>query len=208
MSSRFIFISVLFALSWNFGELRAEIQATPRLVAARLAKTRIAPTILLEPINSRSFPQAIDFLHKTFEYDSHSQFYLSISRDLQQIAVDNRTRNSRSKNAYWIARDRDEDLRVVGVTGIAEDSTSSQVGWLFWLAVDPNYRGRGFGSQLLSFTLERAKEMGFSQMNISTSTIPQEAAAQDLYKKFGFVELKRTANRAMKCHDLLLARLL
>lgn len=52
------------------------------------------------------------------------------------------------------------------------------------MIVKKEYRKRGIGSEILTFLIEKSKEMGFSEMTIGVDK--DNVAALNLYKKFGF----------------------
>lgn len=52
------------------------------------------------------------------------------------------------------------------------------------MIVKKEYRKRGIGSEILTFLIEKAKEMGFSEITIGVDK--DNVAALNLYKKFGF----------------------
>ncbi|MCC7436492.1 GNAT family N-acetyltransferase [Candidatus Nomurabacteria bacterium] len=74
---------------------------------------------------------------------------------------------------------------VIGTTGIYQNTIETEVAWVGWFCVDPQERGKGYGSKLLSFTIEKAKEYGYKYLKLYTD--PDESPeAKELYKKFGF----------------------
>lgn len=52
--------------------------------------------------------------------------------------------------------------------------------------ISKNERGKGFGRELLTFSLEKARDLGFRRVVLETATPLVQAIA--LYKKFGFRE--------------------
>jgi len=48
----------------------------------------------------------------------------------------------------------------------------------------PSARGRGYGKRLLTHAIKRARELGFSRMELQTARVLEEAIG--LYAKFGF----------------------
>jgi putative acetyltransferase len=66
----------------------------------------------------------------------------------------------------------------------------------------PCARGRGLGKHILERTIERAKEMGFKQMVLETSS--KLVAANRLYAQFGFkqIESDQLASRADQAYKL------
>ena len=63
-------------------------------------------------------------------------------------------------------------------------------------AVDPDYRGRGIGSQLHKKVLEEFKRNGMKIALVSTLDI--DIPAQNMYKKHGFAELVKTIHYSQK----------
>ncbi len=55
------------------------------------------------------------------------------------------------------------------------------------LYVRPEYRGLGIGRQLVGMAIVRAEELGYRRLRLDT--LPEMAAAQQLYERFGFYEI-------------------
>jgi ribosomal protein S18 acetylase RimI-like enzyme len=86
----------------------------------------------------------------------------------------------------------DEVELVLGTTGLYRYKKDfDRAVWLAWFCVDPKARGRGIGQALLDHTVARARDAGFSLMRLYTSTDPNEASAQRLYERNGFMEVGR-----------------
>ena len=86
----------------------------------------------------------------------------------------------------------DEAELVLGTTGLYRYKKDSDTAvWLAWFCVDPRARGRGIGQALLDHSVARARDAGFSLMRLYTSTDPNEASAQRLYERNGFMEVGR-----------------
>jgi len=86
----------------------------------------------------------------------------------------------------------DEADVVLGTTGLYRYKRDFDTAvWLAWFCVDPRARGRGIGQALLEHTVTRARDAGFSLMRLYTSTDPNEAWAQRLYERNGFMEVGR-----------------
>jgi N-acetylglutamate synthase-like GNAT family acetyltransferase len=86
---------------------------------------------------------------------------------------------------YWVVLNKNDDvIAVTGIYKLKEDS--NDVVWLGWYCVRNDQRGKGFGKELLEWTIKKAKERGFKKMRLYTSTDPNEAVAQILYEKMGF----------------------
>jgi ribosomal protein S18 acetylase RimI-like enzyme len=81
---------------------------------------------------------------------------------------------------------------VLGTTGLYRyKKDANEAVWLAWFCVDHKARGRGIGQALIDHTVSRARNAGFSRIRLYTSTDPNEAAAQLLYEKNGFKEIRR-----------------
>lgn len=86
----------------------------------------------------------------------------------------------------------DEVDVVLGTTGLYRYKKDSDEGvWLAWFCVDPRARGRGIGQALLEHSIARARDARFDLMRLYTSTDPNEASAQRLYERNGFMEVGR-----------------
>lgn len=55
------------------------------------------------------------------------------------------------------------------------------------MIVKKEYRGRGIGSEILAFLIEKAKSMGYSEMSLGVDK--DNVAALSLYRKYGFDEV-------------------
>ena len=55
------------------------------------------------------------------------------------------------------------------------------------MIVKKEYRNRGIGSTILEFLINKAKEMGFSEMTIGVDK--DNTNALNLYRKYGFTEV-------------------
>ena len=81
---------------------------------------------------------------------------------------------------------------VLGTTGLyCYKNDATEAVWVAWFCVDPKARGRGIGQALIDHTVSRARNAGFNRIRLYTSTDPNEAAAQRLYEKNGFKEIRR-----------------
>ena len=58
--------------------------------------------------------------------------------------------------------------------------------WLGWYCLDKNERGKGFGREILEWTINNVKEKGYKIMRLYTTTDPNEATAQKLYEDLSF----------------------
>lgn len=78
---------------------------------------------------------------------------------------------------------------------IAYYKRTQDQGYIWIVAVDKNFRGRGLGEMLVQQALTRLKEKGARSVILGTRLINKPALA--LYKKLGFVEEYREEERGM-----------
>ncbi|WP_136465590.1 GNAT family N-acetyltransferase [Flagellimonas onchidii] len=91
-----------------------------------------------------------------------------------------------SKAAYFVIEDKGQ---IIGCAGLAQlENYEGNICELQKMYVSPEVRGKGFGAQLISVCLEKAKEFGFEQCYLET--MPYMKAAQKLYNKYGFEYLE------------------
>jgi ribosomal protein S18 acetylase RimI-like enzyme len=91
---------------------------------------------------------------------------------------------------FWVALNEDND--VIGTTGIYTYTKEDREAiWLAWFCVDPNQRGKGIGKQLIEHSIKVAKKYDKKFFRLYTTDDPNERAAQSLYEKYGFREVKR-----------------
>ncbi len=62
-------------------------------------------------------------------------------------------------------------------------------------AVDPDFRGRGIGTSLISEVVQTLKDKGAELLQVST--LLHDIPAQRIYEKLGFIELARTIHYTM-----------
>ena len=72
-------------------------------------------------------------------------------------------------------------------TGDPDYTIPSQRVYVSRMIVKKEYRGRGIGSEILEFLINKAKEMGFSEMTIGVDKDNENAL--HLYRKYGFTEV-------------------
>ena len=96
-------------------------------------------------------------------------------------------------NDYWDDSFDKESILVAEVdrktVGTLEISKAYKARFGFFavlrrFVVDPEYRGKGVGRQLMSFALEEAKRMGCSAIELSVD--PENIRPHDFYKTLGF----------------------
>ena len=104
-------------------------------------------------------------------------------------------RNAEARSAeaeLWVAVDGDDLQLLASVTIAPEGSPWREVampdeGEFRMLAVAPEAQGRGVGHALVSFCLDRFREMGCTA--VALSTLAEMAKAHRLYERLGFRRL-------------------
>lgn len=75
--------------------------------------------------------------------------------------------------------------RVVGTAQLSVyERTYSPMAWVDGVVVDEAERGKGIASKLMEAVLQAAKELGLTEVNLTSS--PKREAANHLYEKLGF----------------------
>jgi ribosomal protein S18 acetylase RimI-like enzyme len=72
-------------------------------------------------------------------------------------------------------------------TGDPDYTIPGQRVYVSRMIVKKEYRGRGIGSEILEFLINKATEMGFSEMTIGVDKDNENAL--HLYRKYGFTEV-------------------
>lgn len=145
-------------------------------------KTRIVP------LSEKNLEDAIALAHMVFKTDVESGnppemgFRASLDTQWKKKLL---AKNQNIKDlTYFLLVDEYE--KVIGTTGFYTHINEPDVVWLGWFCVNSEYRGQKLGEYLLKWSIEKAKEQGYSILRLYTSTEPNEAIAQKLYEKMGF----------------------
>nr|MBF0221026.1 GNAT family N-acetyltransferase [Desulfobulbaceae bacterium] len=76
--------------------------------------------------------------------------------------------------------------RVVGYTCYGPIPCTKNSYDLYWIAVHPDYQGRGVGNQLMQNTERNIKKNGGERIYIDTSQRPQYISTRTFYERFGY----------------------
>jgi GNAT superfamily N-acetyltransferase len=96
---------------------------------------------------------------------------------------------------FWVARDIISG-KVLGTVGLFTRSDEPEAYWGGWLCVDPEYRGRAIGNELIMKDFREALQQGGRPYGrVLTSTDPQEARAQELYERAGLKVYREVPDR-------------
>lgn len=150
-------------------------------------------SLLYEPLSKETLPDviALSYLAWPDDFkteDSPEEAYLaSLHPDEHRTFWE----RSQLKTLEYFAV-KDTTGVVVGITGLyTEKIESSEIVWLGWYSVHPLHRGKGYGREILQWTIDEAKHRGFRTMRLYTGDDKDEETAQIVYEKFGFKEIGR-----------------
>ena len=87
------------------------------------------------------------------------------------------------KGRVWVA---DVQGDVVGFVSVEVFDAERSMGEISMLAVDPDHQGRGVGTTLTGFALDRLKDAGMRVAMVETGGDPGHAAARRTYEKAGY----------------------
>jgi putative acetyltransferase len=83
---------------------------------------------------------------------------------------------------YWIAEDNG---KIIGGCGIyPTENLPEGFGELVKLYLDPSYRNKGIGRQLMEKSMDSAKQLGYKQLYLES--LPELGRAISLYEREGF----------------------
>ena len=90
------------------------------------------------------------------------------------------------KGLVWVA---EVDGTAVGFVAVELHHPERSMGEISMLAVDSDHQGRGIGTALTEFALDRLKDAGMTVAMVETGGDPGHAAARRTYEKAGYVHL-------------------
>ena len=94
----------------------------------------------------------------------------------------------------FLARDPEKDGEIVGSATLAIAlSPTGRHGWIEDVVVDEDARGKGWGRMLTQACLDKAREIGLSQVNLTSR--PSRVAANELYRSMGFIQRETNVYR-------------
>ena len=124
---------------------------------------------------------------KLDEYDKCSNIWNMNAQPLaekwrEEIALGNRLVFIYKINGEFIG-----EGALVLDTGDPDYTVEGKRVYVSRMIVKREYRNRGIGSEILAFLVEKAKEMGYSEMTVGVDK--DNFNAVHLYKKYGFTEV-------------------
>jgi GNAT superfamily N-acetyltransferase len=144
-------------------------------------------SVFLEALSSETFGEAVALANSVFPEsisipeNPETEYRISLSPDqygteARQLGLD--------AQKHWVARKR---RNVVGLTGLQHQAGDApNIAWLGWFCLHPSVRGRNLGKRLLEWTVDTAREEGYTVLRLITTDLESQAKAQVLYEKLGF----------------------
>lgn len=134
--------------------------------------------------------------------DVSDEIYQAFERMIPQLSefADPPTRDDLAAMAasaatfVFLARDPDKEGEIVGTATLAiAHSPTGRHGWIEDVVVDRDARQQGWGKALTKACLEKAREIGLHQVNLTSR--PSRVAANKLYQSMGFVQRETNVYR-------------
>ena len=117
-------------------------------------------------LSLRAWTPVFDSIQHAMNADVYQVFYPNHWRVSQQKAVEDVC--AAEDTNVWVAIDTGSTLGFVAVKLHSEDS----MGEIYMVAVDPDFQGRGIGSDLIEFALAWMKDAGMSIAMVETGGDP------------------------------------
>jgi GNAT superfamily N-acetyltransferase len=139
-----------------------------------------------EGMSRENFEEALALGKEIFPYDSElleQNYQLSLDKS------DSQWEKYRMLD-YYVARD-EETGKIVAITGLynLKNHGEDEV-WLGWYGVLPEMRGKGLGKKVLTWSMDKARDLGYKKFRLWTTTFEGEAAAQKLFDSLNIAVYK------------------
>lgn len=131
-------------------------------------------------LSLRAWAPVFDSIQKVMDFDLYRTFYPDDWRVSQLHAVEDVC--AAEDTNVWVAIDTDSTVGFIAVKLHSEDS----MGEIYMVAVDPDFQGRGIGTDLIEFALSWMKDAGMSVAMVETGGDPGHERARRTYEKVGF----------------------
>ncbi len=139
--------------------------------------------VAIAPIDERSFPRALDLLHKTNQFNLTTRRYgAAVLRDMMADAT--------CGTFVLHAADRFGDN---GIVGIAIVKTGGQEAVIDSLALSCRVIGRTLETAFLSFLADWARRRGIDRLEGEFVSTAKNAPAADFYQRHGFQRVSEAA---------------
>jgi len=125
-------------------------------------------TKIIEFNNSRHRQQVVDLWKTVFGYTA--------GPNSSELSIDKKIKNG--DGLFYVA---EKEQRVIGTVMGGYDGHR---GWVYSIAVDPEHRKQGIGSNLLSFVQSKLANLGCLKVNLQI--MPENESVQSFYIANGF----------------------
>ncbi|NBX66546.1 MAG: N-acetyltransferase [Proteobacteria bacterium] len=95
---------------------------------------------------------------------------------------------------YFFVFYRTPDRQIAGYSCYGTIPLTKSAYDLYWIAIDPAYRGIGLADKIIKLTHERIRQGNGDQVYAETSSLPQYEAARKFYLRQGYTEIARYKN--------------
>lgn len=141
--------------------------------------------IIIEPLTEKTLLAAIQLGQQVFINDDPERITSALTKSLQPDQKEFLKNHGYANIQYWIVRENDQLMGAVGYYLMSEDA--DEAAWLGWFYVDPEFRGKRIGVQLLETVIDAVKKTGRRYLRLySSSDDPLEKRAHSLYAQYGF----------------------
>jgi len=148
---------------------------------------RTAKKFQIERLTNETLSEAKQLRDKVFiDIPQVEQLTLdaAISKEQYEEVYEENAINSMQ---YWVGKNREGT--VIGLIGIySEPEDDENSCWLGWFCVDDDYRGYGYGKELLEYAQTEAIILGKKYLHLYTEDTKECHRAIELYKAEGFKE--------------------
>lgn len=151
-------------------------------------------------MNIRQFGKAdrdkvIDLVCRTNVF---SEEEIEVARELLDIVL-----NEPNTNEYIVYVSTEEEA-VTGYFCIGQTPLTEGTYDLYWIAVDPEYHGKGIGKRLLQFAEQLVKETGGRLIVAETSSTEKYRSTRVFYQHSGYSEVTRIKDYYRNGDDLVI----
>ena len=129
-----------------------------------------------EVLSKANLDIAINIQHDIFPLENGSE-------DLKET-VNKSIPCHQSLQNYWLAK---VNNKYVGICGLYAYKAYPKDAWLGWFGVVENERRKGYGTKILEFSMQQARQLGFETLRLYTDE-EDNANAIKLYNKFGMID--------------------
>lgn len=102
----------------------------------------------------------------------------------RELMVDTIERPTWNNYRFWVAEARDRT--IAGFTCVSPIHTTPDRYEIYWIAVHPDFHGRGIASRLTELATNQVRELGGKKLYVETSTRSPYKPARDFYLAAGF----------------------